>query len=82
MERTRIELAIKLIHIEVHIKLDEAARIARAAYACAESGAIAEGIELSMDIEQLIYEAGRLQNAAALLNRVGRRSKQFIEDGA
>jgi hypothetical protein len=72
MEHASIEPAIRLILAEIHIKLDEAARIAKAAEACAESGAIAEGVEVSMDIEQLIYEAGRLQDAASLLNRMRR----------
>jgi hypothetical protein len=44
--------------------------IANAAEACALSGSIAEGVTVSMDIEQLIYEAGRLQDAASLLNRL------------
>jgi hypothetical protein len=51
-------------------KLDEAARIAKAASACAATGAISEGVTVSMDIEQLVYEAGRLQDAASLLNRL------------
>ena len=72
MERASIEPTIKLILAEINTKLDEAARIAKAAKACAESGAIAEGVEVSMDIEQLIYEAGRLQDAASLLNRMRR----------
>jgi hypothetical protein len=72
MERASIEPTIKLILAEIHTKLDEAARIARAAKACAQSGATAEGVEVSMDIEQLLYEAGRLQDAASLLNRMRR----------
>ena len=36
----------------------------------ASAGSIAEGISVSMDIEQLIYEAGRLHDAASLLNRL------------
>ena len=72
MEHSSIEPAIKLILAEIHSRLDEAARIAKAAEACAQSGAIAEGVEVSMDIEQLIYEAGRLQDAASLLNRMRR----------
>jgi len=72
MERASIEPTIKLILAEIHSRLDEAARIAKAAEACAQSGAIAEGVEVSMDIEQLIYEAGRLQDAASLLNRMRR----------
>jgi hypothetical protein len=70
MDRTTIEPAIKIILSQIHTKLDEAARIAKAADACAKTGAVAEGVAVSMDIEQLIYEAGRLQDAASLLNRL------------
>lgn len=72
MERASIEPAIKLIIAEIHTRLSEAARIARAADACVQNGAIAEGVEVSMDIEQLVYEAGRLHDAASLLNRISR----------
>ena len=34
--------------------------------------AVGEGVTVSMDIEQLVYEAGRLQDAASLLNRLSR----------
>lgn len=70
MDRAVSEQAIKLILIEIHLRLGEATRIAKAAEACAAAGGISEGITLSMDIEQLIYEAGRLQDAASLLNRL------------
>jgi hypothetical protein len=70
MDRATIEPAIKLLLTEIHTKLNEAARIAKAAEACALAGSIAEGVTLSMDIEQLIYEAERLQGAASLLNRL------------
>ena len=72
MERASIESAIKLIIAEIHTRLNEAARIAKAAEVCVQNGAIGEGVEVSMDIEQLIYEAGRLQDAASLLNRLNR----------
>lgn len=72
MERVSIEPAIKLIIAEIHTRLSEATRIAKAAEACVQNGAIAEGVEVAMDIEQLIYEAGRLQDAASLLNRMRR----------
>jgi hypothetical protein len=72
MERASIEPAIKLIIAEIHSKLGEATRIAKAAEACIQNGAIAEGIEVSMDIEQLIYETGRLHDAATLLDRISR----------
>jgi hypothetical protein len=70
MDRHTIEPAIQSIISVIRLKLDEAARIARAAEACVLAGSVAEGVTVSMDIEQLIYEAGRLQDAASLLNRL------------
>ena len=45
---------------EIHSKLNEAARIAKAADACALVGSVTEAVTVSMDIEQLVYEACRL----------------------
>jgi hypothetical protein len=72
MDRATIEPAIRIMLTEIHSKLSEAARIAKAAEACALAGSVAEGVVVSMDIEQIIYEAGRLQDAASLLNRLSR----------
>jgi hypothetical protein len=69
MEHATIEPAIKIVPAEIHSKPNEAARIAKAAEACALVGSVAEGVVVSMDIEQLIYEAGRLQDTASLMNR-------------
>jgi hypothetical protein len=70
MDRATIEPAIKIVLAEIHSKLREATRIAKAAEAGALAGGVTEGVTLSMDIEQLIYEAGRLHDAASLLNRL------------
>jgi hypothetical protein len=70
MDRAASEQAIKECLTEIHARLSEATQIAKAAEACARAGSITEGVTLSMDIEQLIYEAGRLQDAASLLNRL------------
>ena len=72
MDRATIEPAIRILLTEIHARLSEAARIAKAAEACALAGSVAEGVTVSMDIERLIYEAGRLQDAASLLNRLSR----------
>jgi hypothetical protein len=72
MDRAIAEKTITIILTEIHLRLDEAARIARAAEACALAGSITEGVTISMDIEQIIYETGRLQDAASLLNRLSR----------
>jgi hypothetical protein len=70
MDRTATDQTIRVLLSEIHRRLDDAARIAKAAEACASAGSVAEGVSVSMDIEQLIYEAGRLQDAASLLNRL------------
>jgi hypothetical protein len=72
MDRATIEPAIRIVLTEIHSKLNEAAGIAKAAEACALAGSVAEGVTVSVDIEQLIYEAGRLQDAVSLLNRLSR----------
>ena len=72
MDRATIEPAIRIVLTEIHSKLNEATRIAKAAEACALAGSVTEAVTVSMDIERLIYEAGRLQDAASLLNRLSR----------
>jgi hypothetical protein len=72
MDRAAIEPAIRILITEIHSKLRDATRIAKAAEACALAGSLAEGVAVSMDIEQILYEAGRLQDAALLLNRLSR----------
>jgi hypothetical protein len=69
MDRASLEPAIKLIIDEIHLKLDAATQITEV---CAIASSLDEGIGVSMDIEQLIYEAGRLHDAASLLNRMRR----------
>ena len=73
MDRTATDQTIKVLLSEIHRRLDDAARIAKAAEACASAGSVDEGVSVSMDIEQLIYEAGRLGDAASLLNRLSRK---------
>ena len=70
MDRATIEPAIRVVLTEISSKLNEAARVAKTAETCALAGSIAEGVTVSMDIEQLMHEAGRLQDAASLPHRV------------
>lgn len=72
MDRAATDLAITSCLTEIASRLTDAARIAKAAEACALAGSVAEGVCVSMDIEQLIYEAERLHDAASLLNRLSR----------
>jgi hypothetical protein len=69
-DRAIAEKSTTVILTEIHLRLDEAARIAKAAEACALAGSITEGVTVSLDIEQITYETGRLQDAASLLNRL------------
>jgi hypothetical protein len=70
MDTAAVNEAIKACLSEIHSRLSEAARISKAAEACASAGSVAEAVTVSIDIEQLIYEAGRLHDAASLLNRL------------
>jgi hypothetical protein len=70
MDSAVINEAIKACLTEIHSRLSAAAQIAKAAEACANAGSVSEGVTVSMDIEQLIYEAGRLHDAASLLSRL------------
>jgi hypothetical protein len=72
MDVAAINEAIKICLGEICSKLSEATRIARAAEACVLAGSVREGVEVSMDIEQLVYEAGRLHDAVSLMHRLSR----------
>jgi hypothetical protein len=50
-------------------RLEQATGIAKAAEACAEAGNPEKGVEIVLDVEQLIYEASTLLNGASLINR-------------
>ena len=72
MDAQVAETAIKLYLKEIHTRLNEAAGIARAADACAEAGDPDRGVKVALDIEQLVYEATRLLDAASLINRLAK----------
>jgi hypothetical protein len=72
MDAAVAEPAIKAYLKEIHIRLDRAASIAKAANACAEAGNADKGVHVALDIEQLCYEATRLLDAASLINRLAK----------
>ena len=74
MDKHQLDEPIKIILKEISKRTIEAAQIAKAALACAEAGSVNEASTLSMDIEQVIFEAGRLQDAVSLLNRLSKES--------
>jgi hypothetical protein len=72
MDRATTETAIKSILTELRARLETAAKSSIAAEACADAGNADKGVEVAFDIEQLAYEAGRLLDAASLLNRISK----------
>ncbi len=72
MDPVTLEITIKVHLKEMRERLDHAASIARAAQACADAGNIEKGIEIALDVEQLIYEVNTFLNAASLINRISK----------
>jgi hypothetical protein len=70
MDTAAINETMKICFGEIHAKLNEAMQIARAAEACAKAGSLDQGVEISMDMDQLLYDAGRLHDAICLMNRI------------
>ena len=42
------------------------------AEACANTGSVEKGIEVALDVEQLLYEVNTFLNAASMINRLGK----------
>ncbi|UPK33590.1 hypothetical protein IVB18_36150 [Bradyrhizobium sp. 186] len=64
--------AIGVCIAQINTNLTEASRIARAAAACVAAGSVTEAVEVSMEIEQLLYDANRLHDAVCLMNRISK----------
>ena len=63
------DVAIPIFLKCIRERLEEASSIAKAAEACAQAGNPEKGVEVVLDVEQLIYEATTLLNGASLINR-------------
>jgi hypothetical protein len=74
MDAQLVETTIKTCLTEIRGRLDKAAGIGRAADACAGAGFHEKGLEVALDMEQLLYEATTLLNAASLINRIRQQS--------
>ena len=74
MDPQLAETTIKTYLNEIRNRLDKAAGIGRAADACAGAGFYEKGLEVALDMEQLLFEATTLLNAASLLNRIAQKS--------
>ena len=67
-----VETTIKVYLSQMRVRLDEATGIAKAAEACADAGNFSKGIEIALDVEQLLYEVNTFLNAASLIHRLGK----------
>ena len=74
MHAEATELTVRAYLTEVRIRLDKAAGIARAADACAGAGFSDKAVEITLDIEQPLYEATTLLNAVSLIYRIRKGS--------
>ena len=72
MDQNTLEITIKAYLKEMRERPDQAASIARAAQACANAGNVEKGIEVALDVEQLIYEVNTFLNAASMINRISK----------
>jgi len=72
MDPETIEITIKAYLTEMRARLEKAASIAKAAEACAVSGNVEKGVEVVLDVEELIYEVNTFLNAASMINRLGK----------
>jgi len=74
MDAQLVETTIKTFLAEIRNRLDKAAGIGRAADACAGAGFHEKGLEVALDMQQLLHEATTLLNAASLINRIHQQS--------
>lgn len=72
MDPHTVEVTIKAYLTEMRERLDKAASIAKSAEACAEAGNPEKGIEVALDVEELIYEVNTFLNAASMINRLAK----------
>lgn len=70
MDRTATDQAIRICLTETHKLLKEGERIARTALLCIDTGSREEAMVVSEDLGHLLHDAGRLHDAASLLNRL------------
>ena len=68
MDAHTVEVTIRVYLKQMRERLEKAASIAKAAEACADSGNVDKGIEVALDVEELIYEVNTFLNAASMIN--------------
>ena len=72
MDAQTIEVTIKAHLKQMRERLERAALIAKAAEAFAEGGNAAKGIEVALDLQELVYEVNTFLNAASMIKHLGK----------
>jgi len=72
MDPRTIEITTKTYLTEMWAHLERAAGIAKVPEAFTVSGNVEKGIEVALDVEEIIYEANTFLNAAGMINRLGK----------
>lgn len=72
MDAHTVEATIKVYLKQMRERLERATSIAKAAEARADAGNVEKGIEVALDVEELIYEVNTFLNAASMINRIGK----------
>ncbi len=75
MDQDAAEITVRTYLTEIRNRLDRAAGIARAADACAGAGSSDKAVEITLDIEQPLYEVTTLLNAVSLINRIRKENQ-------
>jgi hypothetical protein len=72
MDPDTIEITLEACFKEMRERLERATGIAKAAEACAVAGSIEKGVEVALDVEQLVYEINTILNAVSLFNLIAK----------
>ena len=67
-----IETTIKIYLRQMRTRLDEATSIAKAAGSRGDTGNFSKGVEIALDVEQLLYEVNTFLNTASMIHRLGK----------
>jgi hypothetical protein len=70
MDAIVLEATLKTHIAEIRKRLAQAAGVAQAAEVCANAGNVEKALEIAFEVEQLLYEANTLLNAASLMKRI------------
>ncbi len=69
MDAHTVEFTIKVYFKQMR---EQPAGTARAAEACADAGNVEKGIDVALDVEELVCEVNTFVNAAGTINRLGK----------